>query len=111
MNAGQTISLSLIFSIVSMVGVIVNIFGTYKRDSDVEKKKEIDIEKNFARISVKLDEFGRQISEVVKRSEKSGDKIEEISREITKQNERITTLFHYKDDHEKRLSELEEKIK
>lgn len=36
--------------------------------------------------------------------------MDEVSKEITKQNERISTLFHYKDEHERRLNEIEDKL-
>lgn len=103
-----TVSLSLIFSIIAAIGVVFNIFSTHRRDEEADNKKEIEMQKNFTKIEVKLDEFGRQMSEVVRRSEKSGDKIEAIGQEITKQNERINTLFRLNDDHERRLKELEE---
>lgn len=109
-GAGTTVSLSLILSLISVVGVVVGIFGSYKRDNETERKKEVEIEKNFAKISVKLDEFARQLSEMLKRAEKSSDKMDEVSKEITKQNERISSLFHYKDEHERRLNEIEERL-
>lgn len=102
-----TVSLSLIFSIVAAIGVLYNIFATHRRDEEADDKKELEMQKNFTKLEVKLDEFGRQMSEVVRRSEKSGDKLESIGQEITKQNERISTLFRLHDDHERRLKELE----
>ena len=109
-SSGTSVSLSLILSVISVIGVVVGIFGSYKRDNETERKKEIEIEKNFAKISVKLDEFARQLSEMLKRAEKSSDKMDEVSNEITRQNEKISTLFHYKDEHERRLNEIEEKL-
>lgn len=104
-----TVSLSLIFSIIAAFGVVFNVLATYKRDESAEDKKELEMQKNFTKLEVKLDEFGRQMSEVVRRSEKSGDKIEAIGQEITKQNERISTLFRLHDDHERRIKILEDK--
>lgn len=110
LNENITISIALIFSIISMIGVAVNIANTVKRNTEINTQKELSIEKNFAKLEVKLDEFGRLISDISKRSEKNADRIDYISQEITKQNERISTLFHYHDDHERRIIEMEKKI-
>ena len=110
MAEDMTISIALIFSIISIAGVAVNIANTIKRNNETNTQKELSIEKNFARLEVRLDEFGRIISDISKRSEKNSDRIEYISQEITKQNERISTLFHYHDDHERRIIEVEKKI-
>lgn len=111
MALDTTVNLSLIFSIVSMMGVLVNIFGTYKHDNEAETKKQMDIEKNFVKINVKLDEFCSNMNDLMRKSEKNMDVVNDISKEIIKQNERIETLFHYHDNHEERLKELEEKVK
>lgn len=38
-GAGTSVSLSLILSIISVIGVVVGIFGSYKRDNETEPKK------------------------------------------------------------------------
>lgn len=111
MGADATISLSLIFSSISMIGVIANIFISFRRESEQNKLKEVQIEKHFAQIDVKLDDFLNRMSDIAKNSEKSAERIDNNLQEIIKSNERIGTLFRLHDEHEKRISSLEERAK
>ena len=111
MGADATISLSLIFSSISMIGVIANIFISFRRESESNKLKEVQIEKHFAQIDVKLDDFLNRMSDIAKNSEKSAERIDNNLQEIIKSNERIGTLFRLHDEHEKRISSLEERAK
>ncbi len=111
MGADATISLSLIFSSISMIGVIANIFISFRRESESNKLKEVQIEKHFAQIDVKLDDFLNRMSDIAKNSEKSAERIDANLQEIIKSNERIGTLFRLHDEHEKRISSLEERAK
>ena len=104
MGADATISLSLIFSSISMIGVIANIFISFRRESESNKLKEVQIEKHFAQIDVKLDDFLNRMSDIAKNSEKSAERIDANLQEIIKSNERIGTLFRLHDEHEKRIS-------
>ena len=70
MGADATISLSLIFSSISMIGVIANIFISFRRESESNKLKEVQIEKHFAQIDVKLDDFLNRMTDIAKNSEK-----------------------------------------
>ena len=111
MGADATISLSLIFSSISMIGVIANIFISFRRESESNKLKEVQIEKHFAQIDVKLDDFLNRMTDIAKNSEKSAERIDNNLQEIIKSNERIGTLFRLHDEHEKRISSLEERAK
>lgn len=111
MGADATISLSLIFSSISMIDVIANIFISFRRESESNKLKEVQIEKHFAQIDVKLDDFLNRMTDIAKNSEKSAERIDTNLQEIIKSNERIGTLFRLHDEHEKRISSLEERAK
>jgi len=111
MGADATISLSLIFSSISMIGVIANIFISFRRESEQNKLKEVQIEKHFVQIDVKLDDFLNRMSDIAKNSEKSAERIDANLQEIIKSNERIGTLFRLHDENEKRISSLEERAK
>lgn len=111
MDAGATISLSLIFSIISMVGVLANIIVSLRRETETNKQKEVQIEKHFAQLDVKLDEFINHMNNIDRTSDRTAEKIDNISQEIAKTNERIGTLFRLHDEHEKRISNLEAKEK
>lgn len=111
MGADATISLSLIFSIISMMGVLANIIVSLRRETESNKQKEVQIEKHFAKIDVKLDEFINRMTEIARNSDRTTEKIDAISQEITKSNERIGTLFRLHDEHEKRIANLEARDK
>ena len=109
MGADATISLSLIFSSISMIGVMANIFISIKRESDSSKAKEVQIEKHFAQIDVKLEDFLNRMTQIAKNSEKSAEKIDTNLQQIVATNERIGTLFRLHDDNERRIKALEER--
>lgn len=111
MGAETTISLSLIFSIISMIGVLANIIVSLRRETESHKQKEIQIEKHFAKIDVKLDEYFSQMALIVKNTDRTAEKIDALSQEIAKSNERIGTLFRLHDEHEKRILNLESREK
>lgn len=104
-----TVSLSLIFSIISMIGVLANIIVSLRRETESSKQKEVQMEKHFAQVDVKLDEFLKHMDNLDRNSDRTTDKIDSISQEIAKTNERIGTLFRLHDEHEKRIVNLESK--
>ncbi|MBO7733230.1 MAG: hypothetical protein J6S67_11770 [Methanobrevibacter sp.] len=109
MGQEATISLSLIFSIISMIGVLANIIVSLRRETESNKQKEVQIEKHFAQLDVKLDEFLKHMDNLDRNSDRTTEKIDSISQEIAKTNERIGTLFRLHDEHEKRIVNLESK--
>lgn len=111
MGAETTISLSLIFSIISMIGVLGNIIVSLRRETESNKQKEIQIEKHFVKIDVKLDEYINRMTTIANNTDKTSEKLDGISQEIAKTNERIGTLFRLHDEHEKRIANLEQREK
>lgn len=109
MGAETTISLSLIFSIISMIGVLGNIIVSLRRETESNKQKEIQIEKHFAKIDVKLDEYINRMTTIANNTDRTSEKLDGISQEIAKTNERIGTLFRLHDEHEKRIANLEQR--
>lgn len=109
MNPDITISLSLVFSIIAALGVLVTIFNTFKKSHDAEEQRQFDIEKNFVKVNLKLDTFCDQTNAILRSQERSTDELKNISEQMIKSVERIETLFKYKDDHEQRLKKLESK--
>ena len=110
MGAETTISLSLIFSSISMIGVIANMIISFKRESESSRQKEVQIEKHFAQIDVKLENFILTMSDIAKSNENSAQKIDENLRSILQSNERIGTLFRLHDDNERRIEALEKRV-
>lgn len=109
MGVETTISLSLIFSSISMVGVLANIYISFKRESESNKLKEVQIEKHFAQIDVKLENFFSTMTGIARNNENSAQKIDENLKAILQSNERIGTLFRLHDDNVRRIESLEER--
>lgn len=109
MGVETTISLSLIFSSISMIGVLANIYISFKRESESNKLKEVQIEKHFAQIDVKLENFFSTMTGIARNNENSAQKIDENLKAILQSNERIGTLFRLHDDNVRRIEPLEER--
>lgn len=109
MGVETTISLSLIFSSISMIGVLANIYISFKRESESDKLKEVQIEKHFAQIDVKLENFFSTMTGIARINENSAQKIDENLKAILQSNERIGTLFRLHDDSVRRIESLEER--
>ena len=100
MNSDVTISLSLLFSIVSVVGVIVAIVTSLKKNQEEEATKYLDIEKHFVKIDMKLDNFMDSTNRILKNQEKATDQIQELSAKIIAHDKEL-------ENHERRLKQLE----
>jgi peptidoglycan hydrolase CwlO-like protein len=115
MTADSTISLALIFLILTGLGNIVSIWATFhnqnvnrakEQNTDIEKEhqKELNNEKNFLKINMKLEEFGRCLRDIAKSSDKTSEVLNEIQTHIVKLDGKV-------DNHEDRISQLEERFK
>ena len=115
MNGETTISIALLISLVSVIATLINTFaGGKKRQEEqieAEKNRQMDIEKNFVKINVKLDEFCAQSRDLMTENAKKTDELKAVSEKLILVTEQVKTLFNYKDDHEKRIKSLEEKVK
>ena len=115
MTADSTISLALIFLILTGLGNLVSIWATFhnqnvnrakEQTTDIEKEhqKELNNEKNFLKINMKLEEFGRCLRDIAKSSDKTSEVLNEIQTHIVKLDGKV-------DNHEDRISQLEERFK
>lgn len=107
MSESATLSLSLIFAVIAMIGTLINIANTFKSNTDKETEKRLDIEKQFVRVNDKLDTVSQHMAELIRRDEANMSEIKRINETLILQNERLETLFRYKDEHERRLKSLE----
>ena len=107
LSTETTISITVILSILSAIGVIFSITMGVKKDTREEEERRIDIAEQFAKVNVKLDQFGTTIYEMNRRSEYTMEEMKKVNISIARCDERIETLFKYHDDHEKRLEEIE----
>lgn len=106
---GATISVALIFSVIAAAGTLYSIWTNHTKNQEEAERKRIDAEKSFLRLDVKMDNVLGATENILEKQEKQAIRIEQLSGEIIKSNERIQTLFKYKDDHEDRLQRLEGK--
>ena len=107
MTPETTMSISLIFAIIAVIGTILSIINSWRNNNEKETEKRLNIAEQFARINVKLDTMSSSISELGKRNEISIAEIQKINQTLALENERIETLYRTQADHEKRLKELE----
>ena len=107
--------IALITSILALCVSFAMCIMTLKRDSkssnDEDISKEVRIAESFKELNVKLDFQSAQLDKLTKNSEESTKQFVEVNSKVTKIMEQIDTLFNYKDDHEKRIRNLEEHIK
>lgn len=110
-----TISASLLISVISLACSVFNTFSGGKKDiraqEDKENLRQMDIEKNFVKINVKLDDFCETSKQLMKENTKKTDELKAVSERLVQVTEKVNTLFKYKDDHENRIKGLEEKVK
>lgn len=115
MTPNDSVSIALIISVVSLIcTLIATIGGSKKRHEEsieADNKRQLEIEKQFVKINVKLDDFCETSKDLMKQNEKSFDQTQELQKNLILCSERIETLFKYKDNHEKRISDLEDKVK
>ena len=115
MGTDVTISVTLLISLISLACSVYGTFASGKRDmseqNERDRKRQIEIEKHFAVINVKLDEFREQSQKMLQENVKRTEELKEVSEQLVRASEKINTLYKYKDDHEGRIKVLENKVK
>ena len=110
-----TISVTLLISLASLGSSVFNTFSSGKKDlkaqEDKESARQLDIEKNFVKINVKLDDFCDTSKKIMEENAKKTDELKSVSERLVQVTEKVNILFKYKDDHETRIKGLEEKVK
>lgn len=111
MVAESGISIALIISIASLLCTVINTLSSGKkvqRESyEADLQKQVNIERNFAQINVKLDDFCDTTKMILTENARQADQIDGVVRQLSLTDERIKTLFKYKDEHEDRIKALE----
>lgn len=115
MNTDTSISIALLISLTSLACTLINTFAGGKKrqeeQAEREKNRQMEIEKNFVKINLKLDDFCDTTKKLMAENGEKAEQLKNVSEQIVLVKERVNTLFKYKDDHEARIKELEEKIK
>lgn len=115
MTPETSVSIALLISLTSLACTLINTFAGGKKrqeeQAEREKNRQMDIEKNFVKINIKLDDFCDTTKKMMTENSEKAEQLKNVSEQIVLVKERVNTLFKYKDDHEERIKELEDKIK
>lgn len=115
MTTETSVSIALLISLTSLACTLINTFAGGKKrqeeQAEREKNRQMDIEKNFVKINVKLDEFCDTTKKMMAENSEKAEQLKNVSEQLVLVTERVKTLFKYKDDHEERIKELEDKVK
>lgn len=107
MTGDTTVTVSLIFSGLTAIGVIYSIASSRKSDVEGSTKKAVETATRFTELNVKLDMITQQFAEVIRSNEKRADEIATLNHNISSISSKIERLFEYKDALEKRIARLE----
>lgn len=115
MTPETSVSIALLISLTSLACTLINTFAGGKKrqeeQAEREKNRQMDIEKNFVKINVKLDEFCDTTKKMMAENNENTEQLKNVSEQLVLITERVKTLFKYKDDHEERIKGLEDKVK
>lgn len=111
MNPETSVSIALLISLASLACTLINTFAGGKKrqeeQAEREKNRQLDVEKNFVKINVKLDDFCDTTKKMMAENGEKTDQLKKVSEQLILVTERVNMLFKYKDDHEMRIKELE----
>lgn len=111
MTAEASVSIALLISLTSLACTLINTFAGGKKrqeeQAEREKNRQLDVEKNFVKINVKLDDFCDTTKKMMADNGEKTEQLKKVSEQLILITERVNTLFKYKDNHEARLKELE----
>ena len=111
MTPETSVSIALLISLTSVACTLINTFAGGKKrqeeQAEREKNRQMDIEKNFVKINVKLDEFYNTSKKMMAENSEKTEQLKKVSEQLIIITERVNTLFKYSDDHEERIKQLE----
>lgn len=115
MTPEASVSIALLISLTSLACTLINTFAGGKKrqeeQAEREKNRQMEIEKNFVKINMKLDDFCDTTKKLMAENGEKAEQLKNVSEQIVLVKERVNTLFKYKDDHEERIKGLEDKVK
>lgn len=111
MTPEASVSIALLISLTSLACTLINTFAGGKKrqeeQAEREKNRQLDVEKNFVKINVKLDDFYGTTKKMMEENVEKTEQLKKVSEQLILVSERVKTLFKYNDDHEARIKELE----
>ena len=88
-----TITASFLFSIIAVLGVVSTMWANHKKNQSKQEAREVDIQRNFASIEIKLDNLTTTLAELRRTSETTSSELRLLSEAIARSDEQIKTLF------------------
>lgn len=115
MTANDTISIGIILSVgsfvVALIALVLNAKKQLKEDTsdkaralEAENQRQLKLAENFVTVNLKLDNFSDTLNQMLVKSDKTNEELRRISDRLIEDKLKI-------DDHEKRINELELKVK
>lgn len=111
MTPNDTVSLAVIFSVLSLIVAIAGLYLSAKKQKieDAEKKqnemetenqRELKLQENFLKVNMKLDTFCDTMQQMVVKSDKNSEELRKIREQLIEDRGTLK-------DHEKRIASLE----
>lgn len=95
MKQDTTVTIAFIFSLVSTLGVVINLFLTIKRDNKANQKDGYSLKEGIIKANMKLDQVCATTLD--------------INKQLDKLNDRVNEMALKQENHETRLRILEDK--
>ena len=88
-----TITASFLFSIIAVVGVLSTIWANHKKNQSKQEAREVDIQRNFTSIEIKLDNLNTTLADLRRTSQATSSELRLLSEAIARNDEQIKTLY------------------
>ena len=97
MKQDTTVTFAFIFSVISTIGLIINLFLTIRRDNKNQQKDDTAISTGIIKANMKLDQVCTTTLD--------------INKQLDKLNDKVNDMALKQENHETRIEMLERKIK
>lgn len=92
MNGSEGISIALIISIASIICTVYTTISSsrkrQKEDVEAEIERRATMKEEFVKVNLKLDTFCRQLEEIIRKYDKTDDRLDDHEKRITKLEKR-----------------------
>lgn len=92
MNNDTTVTFAFIFSVISTIGLIINLFLTIKRDTKNAQKDDSALNEGIIKANMKLDQVCTTTLNMDKQLEKLNDRVNEMALKQENHETRIKML-------------------
>ena len=97
MTSETSVSIALLISLTSLACTLINTFAGGKKrqeeQAEREKNRQMDIEKNFVKINVKLDDFCDTTKKMMAENSEKTEQLKKVSEQMVLVTERVNTLY------------------